>query len=285
VTPEANRTTIPRPLLLLGVPLAGVFLVSLFIYLGFPYELLGEHIAAELRRSGSVRVDFQSVGPSLAIAGPGIEAGGVRATLSDAQTYRVERAVLRPAWSMAWFRGTPAVHTQIESLYGDAVGTLILGDSGGWSGDLQRVDLDKLPLPGLASVGSFGGVVDASVDILLAEQGPRGEVSFEARDGSIGLANLPVDIPFEKLSGELTFGDDAYMAVKRLAMEGPLVSGEMKGKLLQAASFMQCPLRLEGEIKAESSIRSAMRSSGLRLDRSGKAKFRITGTVAQPNVR
>jgi hypothetical protein len=64
-----------------------------------------------------------------------------------------------------------------------------------------------------------------------------------------------------------------------------MVSGDVTGKVLQAASFMEAQLRLEAEIKAESSIRSAMRSSGLRLDRSGKAKFRITGTVAQPNVR
>jgi len=47
VTPEANRTTIPRPLLLLGVPLAGVFLVSLFIYLGFPYDRLGPILEAQ----------------------------------------------------------------------------------------------------------------------------------------------------------------------------------------------------------------------------------------------
>ena len=285
MAPEAGRTALPRTLLLVGVPLAGVFLVSLFIYLGFPYDKLGDRIKAETRRAGAVRIDFQDVGPSLHLAGPGIEATGVRATLSNGETFRLERAMLRPAWSLAWFRGAPAVYAEIESEAGNAAGTLILGDAGGWSGDLERVDIGKLPLAQFEHIGTLEGLLDASVDILLGEQGPEGSMTFEARDGSIGLADFPMQLPFETLSGELLFGDDAYVAVKRLNLEGPMINAGVTGNVLQAASFSEAPLRLEIEIEAKPAISAAIRSAGIRVGRNGKAKARITGTVAKPNVR
>jgi type II secretion system protein N len=285
VASEAGRTALPRTLLAIGVPVAGILLVSFFIYLGFPYDKLADRIKFETRRSGAARLDFQDVGPSLHLAGPGIEATGVRATLSNGETFRLERAMLRPAWSLAWFRGSPAVYTEIESEAGNAAGTVILGDGGGYRGSLEKVDIGKLPLTRFESMGTLDGVLDASVDILLGDQGPLGSVTFEARDGSIGLADFPMQLPFEKLSGELLFGDDAYVAVKRLALEGPILSAEVTGNVLRAASFSEAPLQLEVEIEAKPAISSAIRSAGIRVGRNGKAKARITGTVAKPSVR
>jgi hypothetical protein len=193
--------------------------------------------------------------------------------------------MLRPAWSLAWLRGVPAVYAEIETDVGGAAGTLVLGASGGWSGDLEQVAVGKLPLSELAPAGTVDGVLDASVDIQLREEGPEGRVTFEARDGSIGLPNFPMAIPFEKLSGDLIFGDEAYVAVERLDLEGPLLSAGVTGNVLQAATFSAAPLRLEAEIDASPSARGAIQSAGVRMSRNGKAKLRITGTVAQPNVR
>jgi len=272
-------------LLAIGVPLAGIFLVSLFIYLGFPYDKLADRIKAETRRTGAARIDFQDVGPSLHLAGPGIEATGVRATLSNGETFRLERAMLRPAWSLAWFRGAPAVYAEIESEAGNAAGTVILGDAGGYHGDLERVEIGKLPLAHFEQMGTLDGLLDASVDISLGEQGPEGSVTFEARDGSIGLAGFPIELPFETLSGELIFGEDAYVAVKRLVLEGPMLSAGVAGSVLQAASFSEAPLDLEIEIEAKPAISAEIRRAGIRIGRNGKAKTRITGTVAKPSVR
>jgi len=285
VASEAGRTAFPRALLVVGVPLAGIFLVSLFIYLGFPYDKLGERIKSETSRTGAVRIDFQDVGPSLHLAGPGIEATGVRATLSNGDTFRLERAMLRPAWSLAWFRGAPAVYAEIESEAGNAAGTVILGGSGGYCGDLEGVDIGKLPLAQFEHMGTLDGLLDASVDLSLGEQGPLGSVTFEARDGSIGLADFPMQLPFETLSGELIFGQDAYVAVKRLDLEGPMLSAGVTGNVLQAASFSEAPLELEIEIEAKPAISSEIRRAGIRIGRNGKAKARITGTVAKPSVR
>ena len=285
MAPEAEHTALPRPLLVVGVPVLGIFLVLLFIYLGFPYEKLGDRIIAELQRSHAVQIDFQTLGPRLHLTGPGIEATGVRVTLRSRETVRIEHATLRPAWSWAWFRGALAVYAEIESSVGGAAGTLVLGASGGWSGDLEQVAVGKLPLSQFAPAGTLDGVLDASVDIRLREEGPEGRVTFEARDGSIGLPNFPIAIPFEKLSGDLIFGDEAYVAIERLDLEGPLLSAGVTGNVLHAATFSAAPLRLEAEIAASPSAQGPIQKAGMRMDRDGKAKFRITGTIGQPNVR
>jgi type II secretion system protein N len=282
---EANRTALPRPLLVFGLPVAGVLLVAFFIYLGFPYHKLGDRIATEIQRSSGVRIDFEDIGASLQLVTPGIEATGVRATLSDGSSYRIERAMLRPAWSLAWFRGTPAVYAEVESELGGAAGTLLLGEAGGFSGELSQVAVGRIPIPPLEAVGNIDGRLDASIDLVLAEAGPVGSIEFAATEGSVGLAKFPMDIPFETLSGELSFGGEAFISIERLELDGPMLTASLTGKVLQAASFAQAPMRLEAELTAEPNLRPAFKNAGVRVDREGKSKVRITGTVESPMVR
>ena len=282
---EANRTTLPRPLLVFGLPVAGVLLVAFFIYLGFPYHKLGDRIATEIQRSSGVRIDFEDIGASLQLVAPGIEATGVRATLSDGSSYRIERAMLRPAWSLAWFRGTPAVYAEVESELGGAAGTLLLGEAGGWSGELSQVAVGRIPIPPLSAVGNIDGRLDASIDLVLTEAGPEGSIEFAATEGSVGLAKFPMDIPFETLSGELSFGGEAFISIERLELDGPMLTASLTGKVLQAASFAQAPMRLEAELTAEPNLRPAFKNAGVRVDREGNSKVRITGTVESPMVR
>jgi type II secretion system protein N len=282
---EANRSTLPRPLLVFGLPVAGVLLVAFFIYLGFPYHKLGDRIATEIQRSSGVRIDFEDIGASLQLVTPGIEATGVRATLSDGSSYRIERAMLRPAWSLAWFRGTPAVYCEVESELGGAAGTLLLGEAGGFSGELSQVAVGRIPIPPLEAVGNIDGRLDASIDLVLAEAGPVGSIEFAATEGSVGLAKFPMDIPFETLSGELSFGGEAFISIERLELDGPMLTASLTGKVLQAASFAQAPMRLEAELTAEPNLRPAFKNAGVRVDREGKSKVRITGTVESPMVR
>lgn len=282
---EANRTTLPRPLLVFGLPVAGVLLLTFFIYLGFPYHKLGDRIATEIQRSSGVRIDFEDIGASLQLVAPGIEATGVRATLSDGSSYRIERAMLRPAWSLAWFRGTPAVYAEVESELGGAAGTLLLGEAGGWSGELSQVAVGRIPIPPLEAVGNIDGRLDATIDLVLAEAGPEGSIEFAATEGSVGLAKFPMDIPFETLSGELSFGGEAFISIERLELDGPMLTASLTGKVLQAASFAQAPMRLEAELTAEPNLRPAFKNAGVRVDREGNSKVRITGTVESPMVR
>jgi type II secretion system protein N len=232
-----------------------------------------------------VRIDFEDIGASLQLVAPGIEATGVRATLSDGSSYRIERAMLRPAWSLAWFRGTPAVYAEIESELGGAAGTLLLGEAGGWSGELSQVAVGRIPIPPLEAVGNIDGRLDATIDLVLAEAGPEGSIEFAATEGSVGLAKFPIDIPFETLSGELIFGGEAFISIERLELDGPLLTASLTGNVLQAASFAQAPMRLEAELTAEPNLRTAITNAGVRVDREGRSKVRITGTVESPMVR
>ena len=282
---EANRTALPRPLLVFGVPLAGLLLVAFFVYLGFPYHKLGDRIATEIQSSSGVRIDFEDIGASLQLAAPGIEATGVRATLSDGRSYRIERAMLRPAWSFAWFRGTPAIHAEVEIELGDADGTLLLGHAGGWSGELSQVAVGRIPIPPLSAIGNIDGRLDASIDLVLAEASPEGSIEFAATEGSVGLAKFPIDIPFETLSGELIFGGEAFISIERLELDGPMLTASLTGNVLKAESFAKAPMRLEAELTAEPNLRPAITSAGVRVDREGKSKVRITGTVESPMVR
>jgi len=284
VAPESGRTVLPRPLLAVGVPVAAVLLVSLFIYLGFPYDKLGDRIAAKLLETG-VRVEFDAIGPALRLAGPALEAKGLRATLADGESLQLERALVRPAWSSAWLRGRPALYTEIDSDSGSARGTVVLGARGGFRGELARVDTGLLPLAQTAGLGSVDGRVDASVDLAMEEQGPKGHVRFESADGSLQLPGVPMPIPFATFAGDLDFGDDAFVTVKRLELKGPLVNAGVTGNVLQAASLAAAPLRLEIDIDAEPGLVPAIRQAGLRIDRNGRAKARVTGTVGQPRIR
>jgi uncharacterized protein YhdP len=115
----SNRTTLPRVPLIVGLPVAAIVLVGVFVFLGFPYGALGDRISTEIQIATGARIDFQDIGPSFQLAGPGLEATGIRATLVDGQAYQIERAMLRPAWSLAWFRGMPALYVEIESELGE----------------------------------------------------------------------------------------------------------------------------------------------------------------------
>jgi type II secretion system protein N len=282
---ETNRTALPRALFVVGIPAVGVLLVAFFVYLGFPYDKLGDRIATEIQRSSGARIDFADIGASLQLAAPGIEATGVRATLNDGRSYRIERAMLRPAWSLAWFRGTPAVHAEIDSELGDAYGTLLLGKAGGWSGELTQVAVGKIPIPPLQAVGNLDGRFDASIDLVLAEAGLEGRIEFSATEGSVGLAKFPVDIPFETLSGELLFGGENFVSIESLKLDGPMLTASLTGKVLHAASFAEAPMRLEAKLSTEPNLRPAIVAAGVRVDRHGKSTVRITGTVESPMVR
>jgi type II secretion system protein N len=268
-----------------GVPVAGVFLVLLFIFLGFPYDKLGERIADELERSGGVRIEFGGIGPGLQLAGPAIVATDVRATASQGESVRLQRALLRPAWSLAWLRGDRALFANLVGETGQVRGIVTLGERSAWRGTLDQVALGDLPLSQLAFIRSLDGVVDADIDLEQTEAGLEGQVHFEIVNGALDLEALPLPIPFDTLSGDLAFGDAAFVAIRELQLTGPLLTGRVSGNVLSAPHFAEAPLRLELQVEVHGVMQAVVRGAGIRIDRAGKGKVRITGTVDQPNVR
>jgi type II secretion system protein N len=276
---------IPRPLLFVGVPVAGILLTVFFVFLGFPYDRLRESVGAELGRLAGAPVSIGELAPHLGLGGPGFEARQV-ATAIDGKPLRFDRVRLRPAWSPAWLSGTPALHVDADGPPGRVRGALVLGEERAWSGTLSGLDLELLPLEGLVSGLDVAGQVDAEADLRAGAQGLAGTLHFEAAKGQIVLPNLPMPLPFETLRGNVRFGEDGQLArVDALRLEGPIVSGDVEGTIGRGRIRGQEPLDLSVRMQVQGPAVSTIRSFGVPLDGNGETSLHLGGTLSNPVVR
>jgi len=274
-----------RPLKTTGIALAGAALVAGFIVVGFPYDRLGDCIEAAVRRETGVALAIGTLEPSLGLAGPGLRASGLRLRWPDGEVLALDAARLRPAWSLSWLQGAPAIRVQLGGPIGEADGIVTLNESGAWNGELRRVDLAQLPIDSFASGAAIEGVADAVVDLRLGDAGPEGHLSFEAHAGSVALPAFPVPLPYERLSGEIEFGGDAFATVQSFNLEGPLVSAEVTGSVRHAPVPANAPLALSVTLRAQPGVRPLLESAGLRVSREGNARISVGGTLSNPVVR
>jgi type II secretion system protein N len=277
---------LPRWLRILGLPLAGLLIVTFFVIGGFPYDLLGERIAERVGISLDAQVTIAELSPRLQLAGPALEAGGVLVVWNDGGVLRLDRALLRPAWSLSWLKLEPAVYTEIEGPFGGIEGTLVAGGSGAgsWSGQVRELDLTQLPAAAISGF-SLSGFADAEIDVTIGEAGPDGTATFLAREGSIQLPDIPMPVPFDVCKGDLVFGGDAFLTVRELTLEGPLLSADVTGSIAPAPVFANARLALDLEVSAQPAIRAVLQSAGVRVGRDGRASLKVTGTPSAPVVR
>jgi type II secretion system protein N len=283
---QGGGTPGSRPIGVLGIALACALLTLFFLFLGFPYDRLGERLAAELSRGNGVQLSFQELGPFISLAGPGFEASGARIATADGIRLRLDRARLRPAWSLAWLRLTPAVHMDLEGPPGRVIGVVTLGEAQGFAGRLEAIDLAQLPKNLIASGTVLAGTLDAVVDLRAGSPGPQGSIRLSARKGSVGAPDLlPMALPFDELSASLRLGDGAFLEVKSLETESPLFSAQVSGTIAAAPSFANAPLNLQVKLQTDPGFRSTLQGAGIRVSRDGKANLRIRGTPTAPVVR
>lgn len=274
---------IPRPRF--GLAFVGLALATLFVFLGFPYDRLADLISDRVRQQTGVELGMASLGPSFGFAGPGLLATDVDVRLQDGNRVALDRARVRLAWSLSWFRGTPAIHAGLASPLGEAVGVFTLNGAGAWRGELRQVSLEKLPLsalwPGLAAQGELEG----AVDLRLMDVGPVGRVDFEAHEGSLTLPGLRVAIPFEYVESAIAFEEDTRVTIEAFVLEGPLLSADVRGQLAPTEPLGDSRIALEIELQSEPGIRSLLESAGLVVNDDGSAVLRVGGTVANPRTR
>ena len=264
---------------------ACALLTGLLVLRSFPYDLLARRVAQELEAATGTQLSFDALEPQLTIAGPGFEATAVRVQTPSGTLVQIDRAALRPAWSLAWLRLTPALHADIESVPGNATGVFVLGSRPGFSGRIETVDLARLPLGGVWPGLELTGTLDADVDLTLGEAGPDGSLTLHAVEGSLRTAALPIPLPFETLDGELVFGDGQMLQVNRLETVGPLFSGEMTGSIGAADSASLAPLDLQLSYRVEPGMRSTLEDFGFPTKRDGTGSIRIRGTPADPIIQ
>lgn len=285
---EARRSDpgpIPRPVLVVGVPIAGALLTAFFLFLGFPWDSLREVVATQASRASGARVTITKLGPGFSPLGPALVAHGVSATLSNGTIVQLDRARLRPAWSLAWFMGSAAVALDIEAPQGRVRGTFFPGSEPGFDGRLERIALASLPLSSIAPNLALDGTGQAELDVRSGEAGPEGSIVLHVSDGSIGLPGLPIALPFESFDGRGELGGDAWLVVEKLALIGPMLSVNGTGSVGRSASLDNAPLsgKLLLDVR-EQSVRPMVRQLGVRLDREGRAEVELGGTLGQPDL-
>jgi len=283
-TARSGGTAGARPIGVLGTSLACVLLTLFFLFLGFPYDRLGQRLAAELGRGNGTQLSFQELGPFISLAGPGLEATGARVTTADGIRLQLDRARLRPAWSLAWLRLAPAIHLDLQGPPGNIVGVVTLGQTPGFDGQLEAIDLAQLPNNLVGSGVVLAGTLDADVDLRAGSPGPQGSIKLNAREGSLGAPDLlPMAVPFDELSASLRLGDGALLEVESFETKSP--SAQVSGTIATAPSFVDAPLNLQVKLQTDPAFRNTLQGLGIRVSRDGKATLRIRGTPTAPILR
>ncbi len=275
---------LPRPLIAIGVPCAGVLLVAFFLIRGFPYDKLGELIANQIEQSHGIHLALGDVGPALQLAGLALEGTQLRVTFPDRSPQQIDRALIRPAWSLSWLAGEPTFHVEMESPSGNLDGTLHWNGAASWVGSIRNARPDLPPIADWLPTGGFEGTLEATLDVSMGETGLEGLVEFEIRDGSITMPGFSGPLPFESLTGAASFGGDAYATLTSLRFEGPLASGSGSGKIGRAEPLDQAPIGFEFQLEIKPELARAVQG-GVKINPGGDALAKISGTVAEPKIR
>jgi len=275
---------LPRPLIAIGVPCAGVLLIAFFLIRGFPYDKLGDLIANRIEQSRGIHLVVGDVGPTLQLAGIALEGTQLRATFPNRMPQQIDRALVRPAWSLSWLTGEPAFHVELEGPSGQADGTLRWNGGASWVGAVHDARPELPPIADWIPVGGLEGSLKATLDLSMGESGLEGLVEFEIEDGSISLPGFPAPLPFENLTGAVTLGGDAYAKLISLSFEGPTASGSGSGKIGRAEPLEQAPIGFEFQLDINPQLAGTLRGA-VKINRQGKALAKISGTVAEPKIR
>lgn len=99
----------PRWLRITSYPIATLLLTLLFIYLGFPYDLLVARYLPQMESVSSMQMRVGEVGPHVSLLGPGVALHDVRASREGGDPLLLDRLFVRPAWSISWLTGIPAL--------------------------------------------------------------------------------------------------------------------------------------------------------------------------------
>lgn len=268
-----------------GIAFAAVALTLFFMALGFPYDRLAQRIATQIERDTGTRIALGPISLGLVRWAPGIEAEGVQILQPDGTRFDLDEAGVRPALSLSWLRGTPTLAIDVLSARGDASGRLTLGDTPGYDGSLTNADLEILPQKALGTALLVEGRADADIDIVIEEEGPTGDIAFEARDGLFTHPELPLPMPFQKIEGEIDLGGEDWARIRSFTLASPLASGRARGTIGRGPNFATAPLRLQLEFTVSGAIQGSLNAQGVAVGRSGEIRVEVTGTPARPVVR
>jgi type II secretion system protein N len=274
--------------LIVLMPLAAIALTTFFVFVRFPYDRLADTLSQQIEASSGIKLEIGEFSPHLFLLGPGLLIRDAQAEWGRGKAAQIHEIAVRPAWSLKWLFASPALFVRVESPRGRGEGIVAFGWRGGWSGSLEAVDLDLVPLDALVAEFDVDGVLTADVDLheTGADEGQpslEGALSFEVTDGSASVPRFPVALPFDVLKGELVFGGEYVAQVSSLELHGPMVRADVEGSVGIADAPGNEPLALDVTIEVkDDSLKTMFRRAGVRLERDGTTSFQIGGTLSHP---
>jgi type II secretion system protein N len=271
-----------------ALALACLLVTAFFFALRFPYDRFRAPLAAQLAAATGAAVELGELSGRPGPTGLTLRAAPVRLRWPPGEPVELEGASLRPAWSLSWLRGRPALHVDLEARAGRASGTLWPGPPLALSARVRGLALEALPPELLARAEGFAltGRLDAEADLSGGNGGALGDLVLEVQDGAASAPGAPLAVPFERLRAELTLEEGGGVRLRSAALEGPMVLGSAEGRLGPGPSWTQAPLDLRLDLQvADPSLRSVLAPLGIRLDGQGRTKLQLRGTLAAPELR
>ena len=277
---EEVKSSELRGRFLIGV--AAVLLTLTLMYVRFPYErfIPGAEIAFEKATGVGLRIGQIDPWPSL--MGPGLSLGPLYVDLPVGARLTLEEMRVRPAWSVSWLRGDVTLALEFHDEFFGGQILLGLGETTALSGQLVDLDLASVHPKLLAKGLAIDGFSDVDLDLVLAEAGAEGRVHLNVTQGSFRHPQLPMELPFETVIGELQLGGDSWLTVESFAIDSPLLVGEISGTV---GPPPRSQLDLRGEFEAKQGARAPLRTRGLQVARDGSVSVSIQGAASRPLIR
>jgi len=264
-----------------GIALVAIVLLLLvFLVARFPYRQLLPPMLEAARSATGAEIDVADLGLGLGLGGPQVVASGVRLRWPAAPEVSLDAVRVRPAWSFAWLSGAPVWHVDATGPAGAWTGNVA---SDRVAGEWREVDADALPWVLLGAMAPLHGRLSGEVELARSDGAWLGTAQLSGNEGSVDLPGLPVAIPFVAIEAQLDVAP-ALVTLSGGRIQGPLVTANVGGTAsADGGAFSAWPLDLEVDIEqVDPALRGYLGPLGIPVDGQGRAKVRVTGTLAAP---
>jgi type II secretion system protein N len=267
----------------------GCGLLTLFFFaVRFPYDRFREPLVALVGAASGAEVQVGALSGGLGIGGITLVAAPATLLWPTGARLELTRVALRPAWSLSWLRGQPALHLDLRAPAGRLAGTVWPGEPAAFAGGVHELVLEQLPSELLAAAQGFAvtGRLDADADLSFAGGVLGGELSLDVREGALSAPGSPISIPFDRLEAELGVEGGQTLRVSSASLSGPMVEGSAVGQLGLAGDLDAAPLDVQLDLRvADPSLRGVLAPLGVRLDSEGRGKLHLRGSLGSPVLR
>ncbi|MDG2334073.1 MAG: type II secretion system protein GspN [Myxococcota bacterium] len=282
---ETLEAPIPRPLLWIGTPFLAIWLIVIFVFLGFPYSKFIPFASQALERMSGSEIRIGEIQPRLTVGGPGFSINEVSLAAEGQPPIEFDKLRIRPAWSTSWLRAEPAFVVDVASPLLLVDGTVSLGSGPGFDGAISILDLGLLPMSS-NSPFALTGAVAATGKVAMIDGEPTGTVDFKATTGSASHRSIPMPLEYELIQGRIKMGGESWVSLQDLQLDGPLFSAAADGSLSRPEGNLPAPIDIGVKVEVKDGpFRMLLSGLGINLDPGGRASFNVGGTVQNPDLR